>query len=443
MCFHRSRASSGLLLWTTSSLSSWSCFYVWSAIVSISSLIKPLWSVALLGTFNSNVSVVTSFVISLSQRRDATFFLCGEECKYINRLCFRIYQPDTVPLKRAWLLLMDFRLSQGKLMSDEDFLVRLKIASKVTTASNLKAAGLHFNKKSSKAAINKTAESAKSDFVGSARDFIKFLLSGVLQHTELGSDLIKGLAAFDPHILFRRPVEVALRHFDRLHSTFQLRSWVSASNESVCRDEYVALLDYLRANHFSEFSSASDPPDLIDFFMDLEFLQTREHLCYLFKLSCLCITSVSTEYPSVSLGRIDTKGLQSRLVDVILPCQSYLSTVPDSLVACCTKSRLEKFSELSSSFGQSAFAPDYDPWTYVDGFGRAAIYKTLVSSYRSVLSGTEFHFRSPGLADTSSVRDAPAVKLPSDSKRRRIKRSCSRSRASSVAEESPADVSKN
>ena len=128
-------------------------------------------------------------------------------------------------------------------MSDEDFLVRLKIASKVTTASNLKAAGLHFNKKSSNAAINKTAESAKSDFVGSARDFIKFLLSGVLQHTELGSDLIKGLAAFDPHILFRRPVEVALRQFDYLHSTFQLRSWVSASNESVCRDEYVALLD--------------------------------------------------------------------------------------------------------------------------------------------------------------------------------------------------------
>ena len=113
------------------------------------------------------------------------------------------------------------------------------------------------------------------------------------------------------------------------------------------------------------------------------------------------------------------------------------------LGSCCTKSRLEKFSEMSSSFGQSAFAPDYDPWTYVDGFGRSAIYKTFVSSYRSVLSGSEFHFRSPGFADTSSVRDAPAVKLPSDSKRRRMERSCSRSRASSVAEESPADVSKN
>ena len=411
--------------------------------MSISSLVGSLWSAVLLGTFRSCVLDVTSFAINLGQRRDATFFLCGEMCKYINRLCFRIYQPDTVPLESAWFLLMDFRISQGKPMSDEDFLVRLKIASKVTSASNLKAAGLHFNKKSSKAAIDKTAETAKSDFVKSAREFIKFLLSGVLQHSELGSDLIKGLAAFDPHILFRRPVEVALRHFDRLYSTFQLRSWVSSSNESVCRDEYVALLDYLRANHSSEFDSSCDPPDLIDFFMGLEFLHTHEHLCYLFKLSCLCITSVSPEYPPVSLGKIDTKGLQSRLADVILPCQSYLSTVPDSLVACCSDSRLEKFFELSSMFGQTAFAADYDPWTFVDSFGRSAIYKTLVTSYRSVLSGSEFHFRSPTFADTSSVPDAPAVKPPSDSKRRRMEKSCSRGRASSVLGESSAGGSKS
>ena len=177
--------------------------------------------------------------------------------------------------------------------------------------------------------------------------------------------------------------------------------------------------------------------------MDLEFLQTHEHLCFLFKLSCLCVTSISPEYPPVSLGKLDTKGFQSRLADVILPCQSYLSSVPDSLIACCTESRLEKFFQLSSSFGQSAFTADYDPWTYVDNFGRSAIYKTLVSSYHSVLSGSELHFRSPSFADTPSVRDAPAVKLPSDSKRRRMERSRSRSRASSIAEESPADGSKS
>ena len=176
--------------------------------------------------------------------------------------------------------------------------------------------------------------------------------------------------------------------------------------------------------------------------MGLDFLQTHDHICYLFKLSCLCITSVSPEYPPVSFGKIDTRGLQSRLADVILPCQSYLTSVPDSLLACCTESRLEKFCHLSTSFGQSGFAVDYDPWTFVDGFGRSAIYKTLVASHRSVLAGSDFHFRSPTLPDVSSVQDAPAVKLPSENKRRRMKRSCSRSRSSSVIEESPAGGSK-
>ena len=172
------------------------------------------------------------------------------------------------------------------------------------------------------AAIDRTAETAKSDFVTSAKDYIKYLLSELLQYAGLSSDLIKGLAAFDPYILFKRPVEVALRHFYQLFSTFQLRSWVSASNEPVCRDEYVALLDHLRANYSSDFCSTGNPPDLIDFFMELEFLQTHEHICYLFKLSCLCLTSVSPQYPPVSMGRIDTSGLQSRIADMVLHCQS-------------------------------------------------------------------------------------------------------------------------
>ena len=73
------------------------------------------------------------------------------------------------------------------------------------------------------------------------------------------------------------------------------------------------------------------------------------------------------------MGRIDTSGLQSRMADVVLPCQSYLLAVPDSLTVCCTEPNLDKFSQLSASFGQSGFATDYDPWFYVDGFGRTAI----------------------------------------------------------------------
>ena len=328
-------------------------------------------------------------------------------------------------------------------MKDDDFLVRLKMTNKVTAASNLKAAGLHFNKKSSKAVIDKTADSAKFDFITSAKKYIEHLLRGVLLHNGLSSDIIKGLAAFEPYIMMKRPTEVALRHFGILYSTFQLRSWITGPNEAACRDEYLALLDYLRTYHSSNPILTDDSGDLIEFLMGLDFLQTHEHLYYFFKLSCLCLTSVSPRYPAVVMGMVDTQGLQSRIADVVLPCQSYLSEVSDSLAPCCTDVSLEKFSLLSSSFGQSGLCSDYDPWTYVDNFGRSSIYKSFMSSHRSVLSGAETSCKDVTAADVPSVRDAPAIRLPSDTKRRRMERSQSRSRSSSVVMEATTSSSKD
>ena len=328
-------------------------------------------------------------------------------------------------------------------MKDDEFLVRLKMTNKVTAASNLKAAGLHFNKKSSKAVIDKTSDSAKSHFITSAKKYIEHLLRGVLQHTGLSSDIIKGLAAFDPYIMMKRPTEVALRHFGILYSTFQLRSWVTGPNEAACRDKYLALLDYLRTYHYSYPSLTDDSGDLIEFLMALDFLQTHEHLYYLFKLSCLCLTSVSPRYPAVVMGKVDSQGLQSRIADVVLPCQSYLSDVSVSLALCCTDVSLEKLSLLSSSIGQSGLSSDYDPWTYVDNFGRSSIYKSFMSSHRSVLSGAGTSCKDVTAADVPSVRDAPAIMLLSDTKRRRMERSQSRSRSSSVEMEATTSSSKD
>ena len=205
-------------------------------------------SIPHLSTFQSNVrfwtlldswfyvSYVSSFATILAQRRDATFYLCGEVCRFIYRLCFRVYQPVTIPLENSWFLILDFRTSEGSFMEDDEFLIRLKTANKVTAASNLKAAGLHFNKKSSKAAIDITAEAARTDFITSAKRFIEYLLGVVLQHTGLRADIIKGLSAFDPQIMLKRHTEVALRHCGILYSTFQLRSLVFGSKRGLLQE---------------------------------------------------------------------------------------------------------------------------------------------------------------------------------------------------------------
>ena len=178
-------------------------------------------------------------------------------------------------------------------MAQDEFLIRLKMVNNVAAASKLKAAGIHFYKLSDKDAIDKTTDNAKTDFIDAAMKFIEFLLGGVLRVAGVCADLVKRLADFDPIILFKRKVEVALRHFNILYSTFRLRSWVTRSNEPTCREEYVRLLDTLRTTYSSDFEITSVSSDLIEFLMGLEFFRSHGHSLYLFKLCCLCMTTVT------------------------------------------------------------------------------------------------------------------------------------------------------
>ena len=107
-------------------------------------------------------------------------------------------------------------------MSEEDFLIRHRLTNRIATASKQSAEVTQLNKKSEKAA--KTAAETTSSFVKEALQFIQYLVKQVLSQAGLSSEVIKGLAAFDPFVLFKRPSEVGLRHFDVLYSTFQLRS---------------------------------------------------------------------------------------------------------------------------------------------------------------------------------------------------------------------------
>ena len=196
---------------------------------------------------------VSSFVINLQGRRDASFFLCGEVCRFVSRLCARCYLPETIPLENSWFLLLGFKVSEGKFISEEDFLVRHRLTNLIATASKQSAEVAHLNKKSEKAAIEKTAAETTSSFVKEALQLVQYLIKQVLSQSGLSSEVVKGLAAFDPFVFFKRPSEVGLRHFDVLYSTFQLRSWVTSANENNCRDEYLALLDYLRVNYPPDF----------------------------------------------------------------------------------------------------------------------------------------------------------------------------------------------
>ena len=141
---------------------------------------------------------------------------------------------------------------------------------------------------------------------------------------------------------------------------------MTLSNGSARCDEYLEVLDHPRADYPPSFDVTHSSKDLIVCLVNLEFVQTDHHLFHLFKLCCVCATSKSTSYPAVTVGTISTLGHQSRFTYVILPGQSFLSSVPGSIAFCSSESNLNSFFLLSASFGHSATSPSSDPccfWT--------------------------------------------------------------------------------
>ena len=305
---------------------------------------------------------VTIFSMNLQCRRDTSFYLCGEVSHFLGHLCSQVYTPDTAPFSTAWFLLLRFQTSESTFLPWDKYLIRLKLPNKVLDASKAKAKGLHFGKRSERSAIMATTETIKADFVKNSQHYVLFLINVILQQTGLSTTL----AAFDPFIILKRFMDVALRHFDVLYSTFVHRSWVDGSNEVLSRDQYIQMLDQLRIAYGPDSEIISVATDLIEFLMGLEFLHELSHLLYLFKLSCLCTTATSPSYPHVTFGGVTTARGQIRLTDVILPSQSYMANVNGSVTFCSDDSNLAKFSLLSASFGRSVFSPDYDPWQYTD-----------------------------------------------------------------------------
>ena len=318
-------------------------------------------------------------------------------------------------------------------MSVEEFLIRQKLTSKVNTASKQKSEGIHSGTEATPATIQKTADTVKTNFVTSALQYIGYLLDVTLRQSGLNSDIVKGLAAFDPFILHKRPVEVALRHFEALFTTFLLRSWVTSSDESVYRTEYLELLDHLRDTYPADFNFTETSRDLIEFLVNLEFLRDRPRLLYLFKLSCLCLTNSSPTLPGIILGTINTSDFKGRFTDVALPVQSYLASVSDSVAHCSSDDSMSKFSVLSVDFGRTAFSSDYDPWSFVDSFGRSRIYKSLLTSYKSASVAPVTTVRTvEETASSSALSKQPALDIPSCTKRKRSGSAGSKSTTSSV-----------
>ena len=167
----------------------------------------------------------------------------------------------------------------------------------------------------------------------------------------------------------------------QLFSSFRLRGYYDATEESECLDEYVTFEDSLR----QQYPGISQPSlliaDTVDFLMGQESLQTRPLLHKLFRLRCLCLDVPFLQLPGIKLWNVDSEDPTSRLVDLVQPVQSYYANVARGVEVTtsddCFEVPCTLVQALSGNFGNIALSDVYCPWLSVDFFDCAKIHKSL------------------------------------------------------------------
>ena len=184
------------------------------------------------------------------------------------------------------------------------------------------------------------------------------------------------MGSFDLEILLKFPLSLATKCFGKLFTTFRLRGYFSPNQEYHAQEEYLCFVDELRVK-FAEFDHPTLLiPDTVDFLMSQTTLPTRSLLLQCFKLACLCLDEPFRALPVVKFGSVNTDDLTRKLVDVILPVQSYFCNVVNSLDTVTTDS-IAEFIELETTFGRGALSDTYDSWLGLDVFGRSEILSKL------------------------------------------------------------------
>ena len=102
-------------------------------------------------------------------------------------------------------------------------------------------------------------------------------------------------------------------------------------------------------------------PDIVELRVANPDLQCRRLIHRLFRLSCLCLTSTSPSLPAFIIDPVAISSLQSCMVDVIHPVQSYVANVPGAAELCSGQESHAKYSALDATLGSRVLEAGYNP----------------------------------------------------------------------------------
>ena len=231
--------------------------------------------------------------------------------------------------------------------------------------------------KGEKQPLSELKEKAKEEFGRLARSYVTYLFKETRSHFNFTIIIAHGLGSFDLEILLKLPLAMATKCYSHLFTTFRLRGYFTEEQESQAHEKYVSFVDELREN-FAEFAQPTLlGPDTVTFLLDQTTLRSRPLLLQSFKLACLCLDDLFRVMPTVKFGPINTDNQVSKLIEIVLPVQSYFSNVVGSIETVTSDSSISEFLEMESTFGCTVLSDTYDPWLGLDNFAKADIISKL------------------------------------------------------------------
>ena len=135
-----------------------------------------------------------------------------------------------------------------------------------------------------------------------------------------------------------------------------MRCYFFLDQESQSQEEHRSFVDELRVK-FAEFDQPTLLiPDTSDLLMGQKTLQTRPLLLRCFKLAFLCFDEPFRLQSAVKFSSVNTEDPASKLIDIVLPVQSYFSHVVNSIEPATNDASISEFLEMESTFSCGALS---------------------------------------------------------------------------------------
>ena len=183
--------------------------------------------------------------------------------------------PSELPQEDDLAKILDLDVVSAPALSVTVFLNRTKFGAKLDRASL----------KGEKQPISELQEKVKEEFDRLARSYVTHLFKKTRSRFNFTTIIAQRLGSFDLEILLSLPLALATKCYGHVFTTFRLRGYFTAEQESQAHEEYVSFVDAMRVA-FAEFDQPTlSVPDTVTFLLEQTTLRSRPLLLRSFRLA--------------------------------------------------------------------------------------------------------------------------------------------------------------